>query len=377
MHFWVQNKLTMLRIYIILSLGVLITTGAIAQPANDEPCNAIALTVAPNLEECAPTQTIQWAAATATNIPSPICASGQLLDVWYKFVAPANGKVNIRTSLPAGATNDGAMAVYSSASCNGPFTEVGCNDDYNGLNPGLNLTGLVAGQTYYIRFWSFSSSNGNYLVCLSNPAPTPPAIDPNKRVGINYDFPEANLDVNGTVIIRGGNPQPGRVLIATNDKGKMEWKDLSIPSPINRRLFKATMSANQNLTAVEARLQFDSKVYDIGNGYDPIDKKYLITDSIGAIYEFNLSITLSTRNLGTNVFIYVYQNGAIAHIMSYANIGANPGNYTTWLNTFTIKSITNQDEVYITCFSQSPPQIIYSGLVLNATSSYFSGQKIY
>ncbi len=375
----------MLRIPVIFSLAVLIVASANAQPANDDPCNAITLTVAPNLEECTPTQAIQWAAATATNTPNPVCASGQLLDVWYKFLAPANGKVNIRTSLPAGATNDGAMVAYSAASCNGPFTEVGCNDDYNGFNPGLNLTGLIAGQTYYIRMLSFSAGSGNYLICLANPAPAPPPIDPNKRVGINYDFPEANLDVNGDLIVRGGNPQPGRVLAATNSKGKVEWKDITSLAPgSGRKLFKVALTGNQSFFG-EARVNFNNEIYDIGNGYDTAAKKYIMYDTAGSIYQFSVSLNYAASNVSPVTLlpnVLVYQNGNIKYnympltALPYISI---PERARTLFFTFELKCETGQDEVAVQVVAMDG-----AGITIYATHtasgnlpSFFSGQKIY
>ncbi len=355
-----------------------ITAALNAQPANDDPCNAITLTVAPNLEECTPAQTIQWTAATATNVSNPACGSGQLQDVWYKFVAPINGKVNIRVSLPAGATNDGAMAVYSAAVCNGGFTEISCNDDYNGLNPGLSLTGLIAGQIYYLRFWTIPSSgnnpgNGNYSICLSNPAPPPPPIDPDKRVGINYEFPETNLDVNGNVTVRGGNPQSGRVLTSINDKGKAEWRDFQQVS--QKKLFKVGLSQNQAGSSNPLRVQFNKIEYNVGNIYDTTLRRCLINDSIGSVYQFNLT-TITTG--GNSVYFYVLQNNQLKHIFR-SNI-----NLLTTTFIFELRCETTQDDIYITASSglaggSFEIQTVYSVVVppQNGTGTFFSGQKIY
>jgi hypothetical protein len=381
----------MLRIHLILSLGLFITISANAQPTNDEPCNAITLTVAPNIEECTPTQAIQWSAATATNIANPACGSGQLQDVWYKFTAPVNGKVNIRVSLPVGATNDGVIAVYSAAACTGSFTEVGCNDDYIGLNPGLSLTGLAAAQIYYIRFWSLGSSAGNYLICLCNPAPSPPAIDPNKRIGINYDFPEANLDVNGTLMVRGGNPQPGRVLTAINEKGKMEWKDIvnQVPQPI-KRLFQTGIYGQY--TNTENSISFFNKVYDIGNGLDLVNNKYVIQDSIGSIYQFTLCVTTSqptTNNLNSypKVYFNIYQNNVLKKTFVHTNVEkqlqfSTDTEISSNSYTFELATISNHDEIRLTIVSNAFGNIAittYSPPLYNigGNSSFFSGQKIY
>ncbi|MBN4062519.1 hypothetical protein JYU20_04900, partial [Bacteroidales bacterium AH-315-I05] len=46
-------------------------------------------------------------------------------------------------------------------------------------------------------------------------------------VGIGTTAPSTNLDVNGTVRIRGGAPNPGDVLMATSTNGTATWEDVS------------------------------------------------------------------------------------------------------------------------------------------------------
>ena len=61
-----------------------------AQPANDNPCNAIAL---PVNGACVNTAgTVQN--ATASTIAAPSCGSGDA-DVWYTAVVPASGSLTV------------------------------------------------------------------------------------------------------------------------------------------------------------------------------------------------------------------------------------------------------------------------------------------
>jgi hypothetical protein len=303
----------MKKLYITFACIICIFIAANAQPANDEPCNAVLLSVTPDVDECTPNVPIQWTAATATNLPNPNCAAGQLLDVWYKFVAPANGKVNIRvsTSIPA---NDGAMAIYNGTICAAPGAAVDCNDDFNILNPGFNLMGLTAGQTYLIRFWNSTLATGNFSICLSTPEAPPPPIDPTKKVGIGTTTPQANLDLNGNLIVRGGNPGAGKVLTAVDNKGTAEWRNQSNGKPA----FKICLSSDQAITngSTETKVAFKEKIYDVANSYSLTDSVFVLNDAPGSIYHFDvhLSYTITVdlvsgdykRNL-----IRVYQNNIL------------------------------------------------------------------
>lgn len=110
----------------------------------------------------------------AANFNTPSCGSmGE--DVWYSFTAPAGGDVSITTQ--AGTITDGVMALYSS-DCSGTFAELACSDDANGLMPEINISGLVAGETYYIRFWDYGGGSGTFDVCIiDNGGASAPAND--------------------------------------------------------------------------------------------------------------------------------------------------------------------------------------------------------
>ncbi len=143
-------------------------------PANDNPCGAILIPV--RFDSCSYT-TYTNATATATpNIPAPGCANYAGGDVWFKFVVPCTGSVNLDTQ--TGVVTDGGMAIYSAVSCNGPFTLITCDDDgsANGLMPSITRTGLTPGDTIYIRFWEYgNNSNGTFGLCASVPQAGGPA----------------------------------------------------------------------------------------------------------------------------------------------------------------------------------------------------------
>jgi hypothetical protein len=146
-------------------------TDVSAGAVNNDPCCAISVPV---------TNTCTYTAATnigATNnsiYPAPGCGTFGTgsLDVWFSFVAPPTGIAIIEST--AGTLTDGAMALYSAPSCNGPFTLIQCNDDAGpGLMPFLSFNGLTPGTTYYLRFWGYGTASGTFNLCIHGPTSIP------------------------------------------------------------------------------------------------------------------------------------------------------------------------------------------------------------
>ncbi len=149
---------------------LLTATTAFAQPTNDDPCDAIPLTV----NNSCNFETYTNAGATASSgVPAPGCANYNGGDVWFSVVVPCQGNVVIDTD-DDGIT-DGGMAVYS-GDC-GNLTLIDCDDDgsSNGLMPYLSLTGLTPGETIYIRIWEYGNDNqGSFNICVTTPPPPGP-----------------------------------------------------------------------------------------------------------------------------------------------------------------------------------------------------------
>lgn len=139
-------------------------------PANDDPCGAVALTVNQICSNTAATNIS--ATATGGGIPAPGCAGYSSGDVWFTFVAPANGIANIETT--AGSLTDSGIALYSATACNGTFTLIECDDNDGPSTMSLiNRTGLTPGQTYYVRVWGNGGAQGTFNICVT----TAPAND--------------------------------------------------------------------------------------------------------------------------------------------------------------------------------------------------------
>ncbi len=170
---FLKMKIAHNNLKVIIFSIILFTLNSIniyAQPSNDNPCNAIALT--PNATCTFATYTNAAATATA-GVTAPGCASYSGGDVWFSTVIPASGQITINTN--TGVMTDGGMAIYS-GTC-GSLTLIECDDDDspNGLMPLINYTG-TPGQTIFIRMWEFgNNNNGTFSICVQTITP-PPAL---------------------------------------------------------------------------------------------------------------------------------------------------------------------------------------------------------
>ncbi|MFI5171513.1 MAG: T9SS type A sorting domain-containing protein [Chitinophagales bacterium] len=136
-----------------------------AQPVNDNPCNATAITVTATCQYLATTSA---GASNTGGVPAPPCAaSGK--DVWFKITVPASGMFTIETT--SGSILDGILAVYT-GSCSSPDFAY-CDDDSGpGLMPMLDMQGFIPGSTALIRFYKKGGGTGTFNICVwdDNPA---------------------------------------------------------------------------------------------------------------------------------------------------------------------------------------------------------------
>lgn len=151
-------------------------TGA-TPPANNLPCGAVPL----SFNTSCPVSTGpggNFDACNTPGIPRPACGGfdGNSRDVWYSFVAPSSGTVHVEAStVSSGFPADPAIALYTTggSGCSGRFTLIEC-DEKQGLGNGAAIirTGLVPGETYYVRAWAEGSGGqGTFSLCISEPVP--------------------------------------------------------------------------------------------------------------------------------------------------------------------------------------------------------------
>ena len=129
-----------------------------------------------------------------TSFQSNVCASaagasdggvatcwdaGTLNTVWYTVIASSTS-IKIRTRLRT--LTDSQIAVYS-GTC-GNLTQIGCNDNFTlcssggGRNSNVTVTGLTAGNTYYIRVDGRNAATGTFdIMAIDGSSNFPPIPD--------------------------------------------------------------------------------------------------------------------------------------------------------------------------------------------------------
>ncbi len=133
--------------------------------ANDLPCNAEVISLgstASGNNDC----------TSDDNEPVvPSCwTSGTVNSVWYSFVAPASGGVDISTVL--GTLDATQIAVYSGTCSN--LTLVDCNQDAPSCgsisydNSSLIVSGLTSGDTYFVVVDGESDSTGTFNISIAD-----------------------------------------------------------------------------------------------------------------------------------------------------------------------------------------------------------------
>ncbi len=151
--------------------------------------------------------------ATGADSPANVCAATTGKTVWFSFVAPPSGQVNINANhlLAVTANFNIRLALYSGP-CNA-LVYVSCiNATGNGGNEVLNATGLVAGNTYFIRVDAPSSQEGLFMIDIDAVIPDCPGdFDHNGSVtvgdlliftgafGCISACGEPDMDFNGSV----------------------------------------------------------------------------------------------------------------------------------------------------------------------------------
>ena len=134
-------------------------------PVNDECTGAIALTVNPDdLCGSTTTGTIESSSASAQ---ANGCGGTADDDVWYSFVATA-AVHTVDLLNVAGSTTDLYHSVYS-GTCGSIGAAIVCSDPNSST-----LSGLTIGNTYFVRIYTFTGTNGQtstFDVCIGTPVP--------------------------------------------------------------------------------------------------------------------------------------------------------------------------------------------------------------
>ena len=135
-------------------------------PANDECTGAIGLTVNP--DNLCGTITSGTIFNATTSAQASTCGGTADDDVWYSFVATAAIHTVDLLNI-AGSTTDLYHSVYA-GTCGAIGIPLVCSDPNSST-----LTGLTIGNTYFVRIYSWTGTNGQtstFDVCIGTPVPT-------------------------------------------------------------------------------------------------------------------------------------------------------------------------------------------------------------
>ena len=140
-------------------------TGCNSTPANDNCSGATALTMN-SFGSCASTSSGDVSCATASGTDPGSCFGNPDDDIWFSFIATSSSH---SLTLTTSAGFDAYMQLYSGTCAS--LNSLQCSDPNT-----FNATGLTAGQTYYVRVYSYSAgspTNGSLTLCVAEPPSCP------------------------------------------------------------------------------------------------------------------------------------------------------------------------------------------------------------
>lgn len=264
-------------------------------PTNDDPNNATPITAGSICNYTTYTNAFATASTCGT-IGAPGCAGYAGGDVWFSIVVPASGRLFL-TSL-TGVMTDGGMAAYSGTPC-GTLTLISCdNDNGAGTMPQLNLTGLTAGNTIYIRFWeNGNNNNGTFDLCVMNPCPSGGAPTNDECASATaLTFYTSSCTQTGAGLACATGSAQGNTCADTDDDDDI-WFSF-VPS---------TTSANVSITSV------------VGTATDLYHVVY--SGACGSLTQLTCSDANSSNTAGLTIgntyFIRVYTNSNTAQTVNF------------------------------------------------------------
>ncbi|MBT2623479.1 T9SS type A sorting domain-containing protein [Chryseobacterium sp. ISL-6] len=191
------------------------SAGIVPPPANDECSGAVLLPINPPLS-C--TSVTVGSTVGATQSMPATCGGNGLAtdDVWFKFVATATTHlVEVSNTVPIATPMN--FQVFS-GSCGSSMTSLFCHVSGicvgTGPDPGPPicpmkgiLSGLIVGQTYYVRVYESSSIPGynvNFNICVRNL----PVNDDCQGALIASSFPYSYTQVDGPAVSEATTSNP-------------------------------------------------------------------------------------------------------------------------------------------------------------------------
>lgn len=167
------------------------------------------------------------------------------------------------------------------------------------------------------------------------------------NVGIGTLTPDAKLDVDGTVIIRGGDPAPGKVLTSVDTDGNAVWQAVvssgggsnagvytftsSFYSIMRNPDFRAWMATTPNGTIMLKPLAGANSGYRNDEGWTGWDSR-VTADKLCNFFTDGPSISFTTTNLGSDNNNSFYRWDRVANAWRV--------NFSTWNDSTDINTVT-------------------------------------
>lgn len=214
----------------------------------------------------------------SANGPSAICsdANGNTPndDRWFRFVAPTGGDQLIITTT-AGTVNDWVMEVWSG--CPGSGQVIKCADDVNGFMPEIALcqNEYTAGQTYYIRLWTYSASvTGTANLCVYRTTACPLAPVNDECISATRLIVNPPLSCPGSALTFSTANATPNTDAATCDAGTKRdvWFVFNTGNVGDIRMTISPVTA----TSLKAQLLFECGGFEL-NCYSPANGNYTFT----------------------------------------------------------------------------------------------------
>ncbi len=282
------SKVSMTLIFLFLSV-----TFSYAQPANDECAAAIPITVGTDVCQT-PVPGTTSGATSSGNLYSCGALFGGDREVWFSFVAPANGIVTVQTGDSETGSFDTVMEVVTA--CNG--STVACNDDANGtLYSSVTLTNLIPGNTYYVAVWGYDNAAGSFEMCAWSPTP-PPNDDCENATPLPVGTASCTDPVNGTNEYASDSGIPHICIDGTDDggyAGRDVWFSVVVPPSGN-----ITIETGDDGTGL-----FDTviEVYDACGGTALDCDDDIVFEGGGFSY-----VTLTGQTPGATLYVAVWEH---------------------------------------------------------------------
>jgi hypothetical protein len=131
-------------------------------------------------------------ASVAGDDPLMGCGAGVNSNtIWYRFIAPSNGKLHSDTF---GSDYDTVLAAFTGT--RGALTAIACNDDYSGVQSQIEFQ-AYSGQTYYLEVADYGDPGGGQLHFTFDFTPSPQIDVPLDIVLVQDETASMGDDISG------------------------------------------------------------------------------------------------------------------------------------------------------------------------------------